>query len=147
MGLKAFLKKIFETLRILFEGLGQGAREAIHVGILITEQFKAFVDSPVADILTALIPGDLDDRIKDILQAQLPEIVIKLRLADANGTTDEIIKQAIETLSRIEGSFRKDFLDALAVEIALVSSDGKITWSEAKYVLKWYYDNVIKDDG
>jgi hypothetical protein len=49
---------------------------------LVTENIKNFTDSPVADVLTVLIPGDIDDKIKDWLRAKLPVILTELKLVD-----------------------------------------------------------------
>lgn len=61
----------------LFKKIPDELKEKISIGILIVENIKKFIDSPVADILTAIIPGDLDDKIKDHLRLILPLILEK----------------------------------------------------------------------
>lgn len=58
-------------------------RHTYILGVLVTENIKNFVDSPVADVLTAIIPGDIDDEIKNWLRAKLPTILAELKLADS----------------------------------------------------------------
>lgn len=147
MSLKSFLHSIGHLFENIFGGLAHVSKVAIHWGVVITENMKNFVESDAADILTMLIPGQLDDKIKLKLRAALPDILIKLKLADqCLSETDPalITACAIKTLQSIEGSFKSDFLDALAVQISLVASDGRLTWDEAKSVLKWYYDHKFK---
>ena len=62
--IKAFIAKLFETVK-----------EYLPVGIDVTNRFKKFIDSPYADMITALIPGTLDDAAKVWLRANLQAII------------------------------------------------------------------------
>ncbi len=149
MSLKSFLKSIGTFFKKIFNGLTPIAKEAIHIGVIITENLKKFVESGTADVLTSIIPGDLDDKIKERLRKELPVILVKLKLAEqcSNETEpDKLVLCAIKVLQSIEGDFKKDFYDALAVQIGLVYADGKVTWDELKYVIKWFYDNKFKPE-
>jgi hypothetical protein len=147
-----FLKKIWEGIKKAFEKLAPELKSAIHIGVTVVDNIKNFVDSPGADILTALIPGDLDDKIKIRLRATLPKILIEMKLADrCADQTDpaKIVLCAVETLQKIGGDWisddaKKNFYDSLAVLIAQVAADGKLSWDDSKYILKWYYDHVKK---
>lgn len=144
---KTFFGKIFAAIAKFFKGLPAKAKEAIHIGVVITEAINKFVQSDTADIITAIIPGNLDDKIKEKLREKLPVILIQLRLAnDCAGLTnpDEIVQCGIKTLQSTLGTFKNDFLDALSVQIAVVAADGKLDWDDAKSTLKWYYDHVYK---
>lgn len=152
MSLGSFIKKIWEGLKAHFKRLPQDAKNAIHIGVIVVEKIKVFVDNPAVDILTALIPGDIDDKIKDKLREFLPKILTELRLADACGQlTDpaQITACAVATLQKIGDDFisdaaKKQFYDSIAVMVATVAADGKLDLSDAKYVMKWYYDHVYK---
>lgn len=152
MSLGTFLKKIWQGVKNLFKSLPKEAKNAIHIGVVVVDKIKTWVDSGAADVLTAIIPGDLDDKIKDKLREVLPKILQELKLADTCGSlTDpqQITTCAIATLQKIGDDFisdgaKKRFYDSIAVLIAAVVSDGKLTVSDAAYVLKWYYDHVYK---
>lgn len=152
MSVGSFLKKIWQGLKNLFKNLPKEAKNAIHIGVVIVDKIKVFVDNPAVDILTALIPGDIDDKIKDKLREFLPKILFELKLADSCGQlTDpaQITACAVATLQKIGDDFisdaaKKQFYDSIAVLIATVASDGKLDLSDAKYVLKWYYDHIYK---
>lgn len=152
MPLGTFLKKIWNGIKKMFGSLTQELKDSIHIGVVIVDNIKTFVFSPEADILTAIIPGTLDDAIKERLRQYLPRIVTEMKLADRCGQlTDpnEILKCAIETLQTISGdwvsdSAKKNFYDSLAVMIAQVASDGKLNWDDGKTILKWYFDHVYK---
>lgn len=59
----------------------------------ITNQIKDFVDSPVADYLTAVIEGDKDDNLKNWLRKALPKILNALELIK----NDKIVLPSDET--------------------------------------------------
>jgi hypothetical protein len=145
----SIFKKIWSGIKKAFDGLKPEFKNAIHVGVTIVDKMKSFTESPVAGVITALIPGDLDDKIKEKLREYLPKILIEMKLADScTGLSDpnEIVACAVKTLQQIGGDWisddaKKNFYDSLAVLIAQVASDGKLSWDDAKAVIKWYYDH------
>ncbi len=147
MSLGHFFKNIWSGIKHIFEGLPQDLKVAIHVGVVVTENVKKFVDSEGTDVLTAIIPGDLDEVIKNKLRDNLPKILTQLKLADkCGGLTDtaEIVKCAIQILQQTEGDFKSAFLHDLSILIAQVASDGKLDWKDDTYVLQWYYTHKFK---
>ena len=149
MSLKTFITKIWGDIKTLFEAIPGEMKNAIHIGVQITENIKNIVDSPAADILTAIIPGDLDDEIKNLLRAKLPAILIELRLADSCGNLTEplqITACAIKVLQGLEGDVKSAFLHNLSIFIAQAAADGKLTWSDGVAILEWYYQNEFKPE-
>lgn len=147
-----FIRKIIQALKDLFHKLPEEAKNAIHIGVVVVEKIKTFVDSPAVDVLTAIIPGTIDDAIKTKLREALPKILMELKLADTCGSlTDpqQITSCAISTLQKIGDDFisdaaKKRFYDSIAVLVATVAADGKLDLSDAAYAIKWYYDHVYK---
>lgn len=147
MSLQSFLTKIWNEIKSLFDRIPPELKTAIHVGVIVTENIKNFVDSPTADVLTAIIPGNIDDEIKNWLRAKLPQILTELKLADScSGLTDpsQITACAIKVLQGLDGDIKSAFLHNLSILIAQVASDGKLTWSDGVYILQWYYQNEYK---
>ncbi len=147
MKIPVWLKKIWKTIQNLFNRIPAELQSAIHTGVVVTENIKTFVDSPAADILTALIPGETDNRIKIALRAALPAILLQLKLAGScsNATTpEEITTCAIKTLQSITGDLKSAFLHNLSVLIAQVAADGKLTWQDGAYIMEWYYQHKFK---
>lgn len=147
MSLTSFLTKIWNQIKALFDGIPAELKTAIHIGVEVTENIKTFVDSPAADILTAIIPGDIDDEVKNWLRAKLPTILTELKLADSCGQlTDpaEITACAVKVLQGLDGSVKSAFLHNLSILVAQVAADGKLTWSDGVYILEWYYTHEFK---
>jgi len=147
MSLKSFITKLWAEIKSLFNGIPAELKTAIHIGVVVTEGLKTFVDSPAADVLTAIIPGDIDDDLKNLLRAKLPQILTELKLADnCAGLTDpsQIAECAVKVLQGLDGDIGSAFLHSLSILIAQVASDGKLTWSDGVYILEWYYQNEYK---
>ena len=149
MSLKKFFQRIWDSIENFFQGLLPELKDAIAIGVTVVDNMKKVMENPVVDVLTAIIPGDLDDQIKNRLRALLPKILVDLRLAsECSELSDpnEIVKCAIKTLQQIGGDFisdsaKKNFYDSIAVLVAQVAADGKLSWDDSKYVIKWYYDH------
>lgn len=142
-----FLKNLFSKIEKLFNKMQPLLKDAIQIGVTITEKLNTFVNSPEADIITALIPSTLDDAIKDKLRIALPKILAELKLVGncANETDpDKIVACAIQALQQLDGDIKSAFLHNLSILIAQVAADGKLSWSDGVYVLEWYYQNKYK---
>ncbi|HJP62033.1 MAG TPA: hypothetical protein VJ844_01240 [Mucilaginibacter sp.] len=147
MSLKSFLSKIWGEIKKLFDGIPAELKTAIHIGVEVTQNIKKFADSPATDVLTAIIPGDIDDKIKEVLRAKLPVILTELKLADTcAGLTNpaDITSCAIKVLQGIEGDTQSAFLHNLSILVAGVAADGKLSWSDGVYLLEWYYKHEYK---
>jgi hypothetical protein len=147
MSLQSFLSKIWNQVKALFDGIPAELKTAVHIGVVITENIKNFTDSPVADVLTTLIPGDTDDKIKDWLRAKLPTLLTQLKLTDScGGMTDpnEITTCAVKVLQTLDGDVKNAFLHNLSIMITQIASDGQLSWADGVYVLQWYYDHNYK---
>jgi hypothetical protein len=149
MSLKSFLSKIWNEIKDLFSGIPIELKRAIHIGVIVTENIKTFVDSPAADIITALIPGEIDDKIKDVLRSKLPLILSELKLADdCHSITDpaQLTSCAVNTLQNLDVNIKNSFLHAIAILVAEVAADGKLTWCDGVYLSEWYYQHKYKVD-
>jgi hypothetical protein len=147
MSLKIFIAKVWAGIENLFAGIPSEMKTAIHIGVAVTENLKNFVDSPAADILTAIIPGEIDDQVKNWLRAKLPDILTELKLADScAGLTDpsQITVCAVKVLQGLSGDVKSAFLHNLSIFIATIASNGKLSWSDGVTILEWYYQNEYK---
>jgi hypothetical protein len=147
MSLKTFIEKIWVDIKTLFEGIPAELKTAIHIGVIVTENIKNFVDSPAADVLTSIIPGDIDDDIKNWLRAKLPTVLTELKLADScSSLTDpqQITACAIQVLQGLDGDVKSAFLHNLSIFVAQIAAGGKLTWADGVTILEWYYQNEYK---
>ncbi len=59
MSLKSFLSQIWADIKSLFEKLPGELQLAAQIAVTITQSIKTITGSPVAGIVTALIPGNM----------------------------------------------------------------------------------------
>jgi hypothetical protein len=148
MALFSFLSKIRQGIKGLFDNTPVELQKAAHIGVVVAENVKTFVDSPETDVLTALIPGNVDDYIKILLRARLPAILTELMLA-SNCTRltglSAITGCTIKVLQDLEPDIQNAFLHNISILIAQVASDGKLTWSNGVYLLGWYRKNKFQE--
>jgi hypothetical protein len=147
MSLISFIKKISAWVKSLFERIPAEAKTAIHTGVAITERIKAFIGSPVADVVTALIPGQADDAVVAALRTALPELLTQLQLTEncINSTDDNVkVHCGLQTLSTLPNEVKNSFLHSLSILLAQVAADGKITWQDGVFLLEWYYQHQFK---
>lgn len=62
-------------------------QEKVNIVIRIVENVKRFVESPGADFITSIIPGNLDDDLKEWLRKMLPVILDKVQVVVGNKLT------------------------------------------------------------
>jgi hypothetical protein len=147
MNIKSFLSKLWAIIRSLFNNFPVNLKSAVHTGVLITENIKQFTDSPLADVLTSIIPGNIDDKIKQFLREKIPILLINLKLAESCAdTTDpqEITKCAVKVIHDLQGDIKSAVLHNLSVMITQLAADGELTWSDGVCVVEWYYRNKFK---
>lgn len=146
MSFKSFLRKIGDFFSGLFKSLGPIAKKGLDIGVRITDEIKKFDEEHpgAVDIITKLIPGDVDDRIAAKIREKLPEVMVQLRLVDATlGLTDpnEIVTAGIAVIKQLGGDYKVTFLNDLAIHLTRIASDGKVDIDDALYLAKWYYEN------
>lgn len=148
MSVISFIKKLWAQIEALFQHIPSELKSAIALGVNITENIKKLVDSPVTDVLTAIIPGDADDAVVAALRAALPQILTQLKLTGQcmNTATDDqaITTCGIQTLQNLSGDVKNSFLHSLSILLAQVAADGKLTWQDGVYLLEWYYQKKYK---
>lgn len=137
---------IFEAIKNLFGDLSKTLKTAVHIGVTVTENIKNFdtANPEVADILTAIIPGGLDNDVKNWLRIKIPTILTELKLVDATlGLTgpNDIAEAAIKALQELDSNVKSAFLHNISVLVAQVASDGHLDWADGVYLVQWYYQH------
>jgi hypothetical protein len=133
------LDKFFNRI---FGSVNDFAKELAPVAIGVVQCVKKFVDSPIADVITSIIPGNIDDRLKEKLRAILPDVIIKMQLVDTIANIEdrnEQLKAILEKLKLSSDEAQNVFYHGLASLILEKLSDGKLTWTESVVIAEYYY--------
>jgi len=104
--MKNFFAKIFAFLHVLFGGgLETWISDNVQPAIDFVEKLKAFLSSPAADIIAALIPGNIAEEVKTLLLANIGKALDALEITEeinnAATTADKLtlLTQYLLTLS------------------------------------------------
>jgi hypothetical protein len=146
--MKKILEQIKAWLQAKFKAGFDAAKKNSHIAVKVTEQLKNVIGSPVADLITALIPGELDNEIKYKLRKILPEVAAKVGIAhniiqasDDPTTALASIKAYIESLG---GTARRDWWVLFSANVLEALSDGEISYSDLIKLSQMAYDELYK---
>ncbi len=124
----SFFSKIFDFLKSLFINVDSWIKEHVQPSIKFVQNLKNALESPVADIVTVLIPGDVDDKIRDFLLANcgkaLNALAITQDIANEPDPVQAIIK-LLEYLKAATPAMKSAIYKQLASEMAKLSNGGK----------------------
>jgi hypothetical protein len=124
----SIFSKIFDFLKSLFQNVDSWIKEHVKPSIEFVENIKAILESPVADIVTALIPGDVDDKIRAFILANcgkaLNALAITQDIANEPDPVQAIIK-LLEYLKTAAPAMKAAIYKQLASEMAKLSNGGK----------------------
>ncbi len=147
MSLGKFLQHLWDAIKKIFDGIEAHTRQLLPIAIQIVQNIKTLEDSKVPDILTAIIPGNLDNDLNQKIRDFLPKLLLDLQLAESVSSITDPNEQLKAILDKINlsGDNTKNILyHGIASLIVEKLSDGKFTWSDAIAVSEYYYKNVYK---
>jgi len=84
-----FASKWPEFVAKLFTKIPDEVKEKVSLAVKIVNSIKFFIESPTADLITAIIPGDTDDKIKEWLRIFLPKLLEKYNVLNKSTLTPE----------------------------------------------------------
>jgi hypothetical protein len=137
------------TFRWLKKLLKKVNRASFDAAIKITQGVKAFLNSPVGGLLVDVIPGDLDNRIVEIIKPQLTKILAaELLIHDlpADPTEEEIkavVPKILNAFGYIPENRRGKFYSNVAAEIAVfveAHNGNEVGIGEALALIKELYE-------
>jgi hypothetical protein len=124
-------------------------REHADLAVSITERIKVILDSPIVDVITFIIPGDVDDNIVRNLRVILPIIFRKVALANniikENEFPTDIINEVLIYLKDVDKYKKSLFWILFSAELNRSLADGKITLNEAIILSQLVYNEKIKN--
>jgi len=122
--MKRFFKKIFAFISTLFTNLNNWIYDHVQPSIETLQRLKEVVDNPVIDALTAVIPTQFDDKVKDWIRENLNKAIDVLGVVadiEAQPTWDLKLAKLIEYLRTLTPAMRSAVYHKLASEMAKAS--------------------------
>src|SRR5205085_1190903 len=100
--LAKWLAGIWKGISKIWNKAEDSIKQLTPIAIEVVQKVKLFLDSPVADVITALIPGNIDDVIKEKLREKLPDIIIKMQLIDSIANVEDTNEQLAIILEKLK---------------------------------------------
>lgn len=133
---------LWRWLDSLFSKVKTLAKRFIVPSVAIVEGIDRAVNSNLAPVITALIPGTWDDQIVQKAKKHLPTVLQVLRISEnclQKTDPDEILKCAIEALKTYTKEGRGAAYHNIAALLSVYLSDGKLTWRESLHLAEEIY--------
>lgn len=130
------MRKIFRFLQKLLTSSKKLIEKYVQPSVQVVEALKFILDSPAVPIITAVIPGTLDDIIIQRIRTYLPTVLQVLGYADCLSakTPDGILQCAVAKIRLMPDEGRDAALHNIASLLSKYLADGKLTWREALHL-------------
>jgi len=152
MKLKESIKAVMTFIKNLFQKIEKEAKIVIPKGIKVVELLKKFIDSPTADFLTAVIPGEWDDFTKNTLRELLPKIIFELRKWNTVVESDDVdvqlravFKEYKELLTKAEQHGLKTEI-ATQINLALLGKDANPAEVKVLTLTAYHYPEILNNE-
>ncbi|WP_153800764.1 hypothetical protein [Foetidibacter luteolus] len=149
MSIGSFFAGIWKAVKKLFNKLDDESKKLLPVIIDVVNNAKNYNEGIAGDVLSKIIPGDLDDNIREKLKEWLPKLIKTLAATNecANAGDDNAIMQcALAKIGGSEKDVRKVFYHGLAALLLEKLGDGKFTWDDAVATVQWFYKHKDEAD-
>lgn len=146
-GVGRFLQTLWNGIKRLFEKANEGVKTLLPVVTELLNNAKLITDSHIGDVLTAIIPGDADDKIVAGIRKFLPKALEGLNLAKEISDIEdpnERLKAILAKINVAPDDTKKVFYHGLASLMVEKLSDGVFSWADATAVAEYYYQNYEK---
>lgn len=149
-----FFGKIFGWIGDLFHNAN---KDFLQIAIDITEAAKAGLLSGIADFISKLIPGDVDDKIVAFLKEKVPVLLadeLMIQAAGLPATEEEAKALAIKLIDSFGGLSdidKEQFYTSVAAKIYIFlkahMNGEKVTFGEGAALAESFYRAWIKTQG
>jgi len=118
----SFISKFFSFIKGLISKVSPEVKSVVEIGIKLVENIKKYSDSGVVDVLTAIIPGDVDDKIVATIRLYLPKLLASLQGLE-EALDDESMKEYIEQINSLEEDAKAILTHGIASAVNRAISD------------------------
>lgn len=145
--MKKFIQRLIETIKALFSGLSSKYKQALKVAVIVVDALYVAIESPAADVITAITPTVKDDLLLAWLRGYLPDFLKQFKLFESLADiTDpqEIIVKVSEILQSLDTADKNGERLKIAVALAMdITADGKLDWADAVKIIQALKDKSI----
>lgn len=142
MSIESILEATISSIKNFIEKILPSSKKLLDLALIIVNGIKTFADSSVTDIITVLIPGDVDDHIKELIRKKLPAIMIDLKLAssEANKVPEEIVKDGIASVQSMSVNVKSVTLQSIWQLLSNEITQSGINLTNLQKIGQTYYE-------
>jgi hypothetical protein len=125
--MKNFLAKLLGFFAACFQNVDEFVKEHIVPSIDTVQRIKNIVDGTIGDVITAVIPGDADEIVREWISKNLSIALKVMQLSGAINNSMDIdtqIDYLVKTLRPLNKKMRQALYLKIASEMAKSSSNG-----------------------
>jgi hypothetical protein len=145
--LKNFFQKVREFFQQLFSGIDNFIANTVRPTILFLEALKTAIQNPSFDILTDIIPGNIDNKVLELLRKYLPVVIKKLNIVVSvrHINDDDYVKEYIKLLRESSPALRSALIFKTA-SLLIQELDGKkFDEVEIDTLVQFTYNQIIEE--
>lgn len=141
-----FIGKLWNGIKQLFSSVDKLLQQHISTAVITVENLKQLADSPSLDVITAIIPGNVDDKIKEKLRDYLPVLLDQLRVYETCNKLDpdQKLQCIVRQINLSTNNIKNHLYHGLASLIIQTLSDGKLSFGDCIVLSEYYYNNFVK---
>jgi hypothetical protein len=145
------MKNLFNKIKeIILSVLGAKLnlfRKHGELAVMITENLKKAVESPVAGGIASIIPNDRGNILLAKAREIAPRVAFKVAIAhkilQANQTPEDVLLAVANKLKEEDSIVKSSFWIRFSAEVMIALSDGKISLSEAIILGQLLYNELF----
>lgn len=126
--------KIADWVKYLFDRIDDELEERITLAITAGGKLKQWLNSPTADLILFLIPGDTDDKIRAALDSAITQAIAALQISQECADNPQCWAEKIAALP-------EDLRDAVVFKFA----SKVLSFLDAKALMQRRYDTLIQN--
>jgi len=130
--LKDFLVNIWNWIERVFHNLPAEYKKLIPIAYDIVSNILTVENSGALDLLTQIIPGNLDNVLNDRLKKLIPEVLLSLGIG-------KDLPEVVDYIKSLTGNQKIIFLSGLNTLFTHLLSDGNFSVTDAQAVQAWFH--------
>lgn len=150
MKILKFLEDLWHWIVRQFDKIDPQLKQIGTDAVNVVEAIKKFNDSGLAATITALIPGDVDDKVRELLTKIIPDVLSTSTLIrdSADLTPDQTIAAWLEQAAKLDhDTVSGEYLTTAAKivkQLAADLADGELSITEATGLAYSIFNGFIK---
>lgn len=141
------LQSVWSAISSIWKKTNEKVKQFAPVAIEVVEELKLWIESPIGDLITQIIPGTIDDKLRAQLLKVLPVVISKLQLSIAiTGITDpnEQLRAILAQLKFASDAQKDSFYHEFGYLIIELLADGDLSRSDSILITEFYLKHIRK---